>query len=365
MQAVANNRAIRRVQLGLSGLAAAAILAVAVGGGAVTAQSTPTEGPPTAAASSGPSAGASEKTLNLAYLSFAVANSYDAPMLAAAKAAASALNATLDVKDANNDPAAQLAQLETALSNDAYDGIIVQPIVGPQLIPDIQTGIADGKKIAVVDQILGTDLTTDANQVDGLAANVVFVQSDIGTKQGQLAVQACTQLNLNPCNVGFLYNIKASSIDTAIRTAFDAAIAGTPSIKVVAEGEAFYSVAGGQTATSDMLTAHPEINLIVGADQGITGAVTAIDDAQRTGQIGLIGYGGAAVAYQRIAAEPQGQYATVAQLPASEGQYVVEDLVKAIRTGAPVPPRDPVAELPDNGIVTKDNVINFVAEWPG
>ena len=302
---------------------------------------------------------------NLAYLSFAVANSYDAPMLAAAKAAASALNATLDVKDANNSPDEQLAQLETALSNDAYDGIIVQPIVGPQLIPDIQAGIGIGKMIAVVDQILGPDLTTDADQVDGLAANVVFVQSDIGTKQGQLAIQACTASNLNPCNVGFLYNIKASSIDTAIRTAFDAAIASNPEIKVVAEGEAFYNVAGGQQATTDMLTAHPEINLIVGADQGITGAITAIEDAQKTGQVGLIGYGGAALAYQRIAADPQQQFATVAQLPASEGQYVVEDLVKAIRSGAPVEPRDPVAELADDEIVTKDNVANFVAEWPG
>jgi hypothetical protein len=26
---------------------------------------------------------------------------------------------------------------------------------------------------------------------------------------------------------------------------------------------------------------------------------------------------------------------------------------------------DPVAELPDNGIVTKSNVSQFTAEWPG
>ncbi len=192
---------------------------------------------------------------------------------------------------------------------------------------------------------------------------MVFVQTEIGRKQGELAVQACAEFSLDPCNIGFLYNVKVSSIDTAIRTAFDEVIASHPEITVVADGEAFYSVAGGQTATENMLTAHPEINMIVGADQGITGAVTAIADADMTDAVTLIGYGGAGIAYNRIAAGEQ--YATVAQRPATEGQYVVEDLINAIRSGTPSEARDPVAELPDDGIVTKDNVANFVAEWPG
>lgn len=314
--------------------------------------------------SSAPSVAPSpERTLRLAYLSFAVANSYDAPMLAAAQAAAAALNATLTVFDANNNPDTQYAQLQDALASGQFDGIIVQPIFGPALIPLIEEGIAKGAKIAVLDQILGSDLTTSEKQVEGLAANVVFVQSEIGRKQGLLTVQACQEFGFDPCNVGFLFNIKVSSLDTAIRTAFDAVVASHPQIRVVAEGEAFFTVAGGLSATQDMLQARPDINVLVGADQGITGAITAIADAGRTGEIVLIGYGGAAVAYNRIAAGEQ--YATVAQRPATEGQYVVEDLVRAIRTGQPSDARDPVAELPDDGIVTKENVHKFVAEWPG
>jgi ribose transport system substrate-binding protein len=292
-----------------------------------------------------------------------VANSYNAPMLAAAQAAAAANNATLTVFDANNSPDAQFAQLQDALAGGQFDGIIIQPIFGPALIPLIEEAIADGAKIAVLDQILGADLTTSEKQVEGLAANVVFVQSEIGRKQGELVVRACTEFELDPCNVGFLFNIKVSSLDTAIRTAFDEVIAPHPHIQVVAEGEAFYTVALGLAATQDMLVARPDINVLVGADQGITGAVTAVADAGRTGEIVLIGYGGAAVAYHRIAAGEQ--YATVAQRPATEGQYVVEDLVRAIRTGEPTPSRDPVAELPDDGIVTRENVHLFVAEWPG
>jgi len=340
-----------------SGLAALLVaLVVAACQAAPSATPTPAAAEPTPAATP-------EATLQLAYLSFAVANSYDAPMLAAAQAAAANLNAQLTVFDANNNPDAQTQQLQDALTSGQFDGIIVQPIYGPGLIPLIEEGIADGAQIAVLDQILGEDLTTSEKQVDGLAANVVFVQSEIGRKQGELTVRACQEHNLDPCNVGFLYNIKVSSLDTAIRTAFDEVIADHPEIQVVAEGEAFYNVAVGMSATQDMLTRSPDMNVLVGADQGITGAITAIDDAGKTGEIVLIGYGGAALAYLRIADGTQ--YATVAQRPATEGQYVVEDLVRAIRTSEPQPARDPVGELPDDGIVTQENVHNFVAEWPG
>jgi len=330
------------------------------------APTAPPTSAPTSAATGTPTAAPTatpQQALRLAYLSFAVANSYDAPMLGAAQAAAAARNATLTVFDANNSPDAQFNQLQDALTSGQYDGIIVQPIFGPQLIPLIEEGITNGAQIAVLDQILGTDLSTSEKQVDGLAANVVFVQTEIGRKQGELVVQACTEFNLDPCNVGFLYNIKVSSLDTAIRTAFDEVIADHPQIEVVAEGEAFYTVALGQSATQDMLTARSDINVLVGADQGITGAITAIEDAGKTGDIVLIGYGGAGVAYLRIAAGQQ--YATVAQRPATEGAYVVEDLINAIRSGQPSPARDPVGELPDDGIVTQQNVTNFVAEWPG
>ena len=54
--------------------------------------------------------------------------------------------------------------------------------------------------------------------------NVTFVPTDIGTKLGNLVVKACTEQNLNPCKVGYLYDIKASALDVAIRSSFDAAI---------------------------------------------------------------------------------------------------------------------------------------------
>ncbi len=346
MSNAAQTRRGSRRLWGLS-IAGSVVIAASVGTGAL-AQS--------------PSANA---PLDLAYLSFAIANSYDAPMLAAAQAAAAAQGATITVFDANNDPAAQTRQLQDAVASGKYDGIVVQPIYGGGLVTGVQDAISQGVAVANIDQILGADFTTAASQVDGLAANVVFVPSDMGTKMGNLVVQACADVAADPCEVGYIYSVKASGLDGALRTAFDAAIAAKPGISVVAEGESFYQTALGLKAAQDMLTAHPDIDVIIGADQAITGALTATQAQGVADKVRLVGYGGGAVALQGISAGDR--FATVMQLPATEGRMGVEGLIQAIRSGTPVAGVDPLATLANGGVVTKDNVQDFLtlAEWPG
>lgn len=303
--------------------------------------------------------------IEIAYLSFAIANSYDAPMLAAAQAAAAVQGATITVFDAHNDPAAQARQLQDAVASGKYQGIVVQPIYGAGLVTGVQDAIAQGIAVANIDQILGADFTTADSQVDGLAANVVFVPSDMGTKIGELAVQACADVGGDTCEIGYIYSVKAAGLDGALRTAFDAAIAANPGISVVAEGESYYQTALGLKAAQDMLTAHPEIDVIVGADQSITGALQATQAAGVAENVRLVGYGGGAVALQGIAAGER--FATVMQLPATEGRLGVAQLIDAIRTGTATPGMDPLADLPNAGVVTQENVDQFLtlAEWPG
>ena len=213
-------------------------------------------------------ASGSRQNPRIAFLSFAVANSYDAPMLKAAKDVARKSGASMTVFDAANDPKKQFSQLQTLVSSKQYDAIVLQPIFGPQLIPLVKQAIKGGIKVVNVDQILGTNPDTARPPVAGMSGNVVFVQTAIGRKQGALVVRACKANNLNPCNVGFLYSVKVSSLDTAIRNGFNSVIKAVPSIKVVAEGETFYQHAVALKAAQTMLQARSDINLIVGADQG-------------------------------------------------------------------------------------------------
>jgi ribose transport system substrate-binding protein len=303
---------------------------------------------------------AAKKPVKIAYLSFAVANSYDAPMLAAAQAAAKSAGATtITVFDANNSPTTQLNQLQTVSSSHQYNAIVVQPIFGTGLITTIKTTIKSGLKVVNMDQELGPNLSTDKPQVAGLAGNVVFVPTQIGTKLGKLALQACKAKSLNPCNIGYLDDIKASALDVALSQAFGGAIAGHTNVSIVAEGQDFFTPSVGLSAVQTMLQAHPEINLIVGSDQGIEGAVQAVTP----GKVVLIGYGASVAGLKGVASGAW--YGDVAQLPATEGKDAVQCAVKAVRTGKSCGGVDPVAALPNGGVVTKSNVKKFHGEWPG
>jgi ribose transport system substrate-binding protein len=351
---------LRHISRRSATLAAATVAGVALAACGSSGSSSSSTGTSSSASAS---SGSSSKPLNLAYLSFAVENSYDAPMLAAAQAVASDNHATMKVFDANNSPQTQYAQLQDVISSGQYDGIILQPIFGTGLTGLVKQAISKGIKVVNMDQILGPNLSTDAPQVAGLSANVTFVPTDIGTKLGMLVVQACQAKNLNPCKVGYLYDIKASALDVAVYGAFSKAIAADPGVKIVAQGQSFFSPTTGLTAVQDMLTANPGLNLIVGSDQGIEGGAQAVQAAHRTGQVILVGYGASAAALAGVASGAW--YADVAQAPASEGRLAVQALVAALRTGKSSGGIDPVAQLPDGGVVTKANVHLFTAEWPG
>ena len=327
----------------------------------------PSVAAPSAAASQAAAPSANDKTLEIAYLSFAVANSYDAPMLAAAKAAAAAGNANITVFDANLDPADQVKQLQDAVASGKYDAIITQPLYGAGMVEDVKKAIAAGIAVGNIDQILGSDMTTADFQVPGLSSNVAFVPSELGKKIGNLVVTACADLKADaahPCNVGYIWSVKAAALDIALKKAFDEAIAPHPEIKVVSDtGESFYTTALGLKAAQDIVAAHPDVSVIVSADQAITGAVQAVKDIKD--KVRLVGYGGGAVALQGIASGER--FGTVMQMPATEGGLGTKNLIDAIRSGTPVAGVDPLATLPDGGVVTKANVATFLplAEWPG
>jgi ribose transport system substrate-binding protein len=344
----------------------AAFAAAALGLAACSSSSSAPAAATSSAAASSPAASAaaatSSKPATIAYLSFAVDNSYDAPMLAAAQAVASADGATLKVFDANNSPQTQFDQMQTVINSGQYNGIITQPIESTGLVSLVKQAIAKGIKVVNMDQILGSSLSTAAPQVAGLSANVTFVPTTIGTQLGQQVIAACASKSLSPCKVGYLYDIKASSLDTAIYGAFTAAIKGSP-VQVVTFGQSFFTPTIGLTAVETMLQANPGLNLIVGSDQGIEGAMTALSTTDKADHVLLVGYGASAAAVAGI--QSGAVFSDVAQAPSAEGTDAVKALVAAIQTGKVSGAVDPVAGFPDSGVVNKADVSQFTPEWQG
>lgn len=301
------------------------------------------------------------KTYNVAYLSYGVANSYDAPMLAAAKAVAAAdghINVT--VFDSQSTDTIQVADLQDVINSGKFQGIITQPIYGPVLVPGVKLAIKKGIKVVNIDQILGTNYSSDQIEVHGLSGNVVFFPAKIGTQLAAEAILACG--TANPCQIALVHNYTGDEPDAEITKTFDAGIAKDADATIVANGDGLYTPSVALTFVADTLVANPNLNVIVGADQDCEGAQSALTTAKNT-TVKLVCYGASATG---IAAVKSGAwFADVAQLPATEGELGMIALVKAMKTGKGSGSENPVAKLPDNGIVTKANAGKFTGEWPG
>jgi ribose transport system substrate-binding protein len=307
--------------------------------------------------------GGEEETLQVAYISFAVANTYDEPMLAEAQKVADANNIELTVLDGNLDPNVQVTLIQDAIASGQYDGMITQPIFGPAILDVVSQAIEAGITVVNIDQILGEDFTTGETQLEGLAANVVFVPKELGTKFGQQVVAACASQNLDPCNVAYLHDVKASAIGQALWEGFVEETEGTP-VTVVAEGETFYNPAAAQTAVADILTANSNVDLIATSDQGLQGAFGAIEAAgSDTADYRFVGYGGSVWGQEHVA--DGSVFADVVQAPATEGRLGMEALVDALRNGNNQGDVDPFADFPNDGVMTQDTADQFTGEWAG
>lgn len=307
----------------------------------------------------GTAAVAAKKPIRIAYISYAIGNSYDAPMLAAAKAVAGANGIQVTVFDGAYNPATQVTAMQNILSSGKYQGVLLQTIYGPAEISQVKILIKHKIKVVNIDQILGTKYTTDQIQVKGLSGNVVFFPSKIGTQLATIVGKACG--TTNPCKIGLVHNVHTGEPDVAITAAFNATLTKSyPNVQVVAEDDGYYAVGTSTTIVQGFLQAHPDLNFVVGADQNCEGAQIALGTNTT---VRLVCYGASA---QANAGLKSGQWvADVAQMPATEGQLGMSMLIKAIKTGKPQGSKNPVAGLPNNGILTATNVKNFSAEWPG
>jgi ribose transport system substrate-binding protein len=301
------------------------------------------------------------KTYNVAYLSYGVANSYDAPMLAAAKAvAATTGHVNVQVFDSQSTDTLQVSELQQAISSGKFQGILVQPIYGPALLPGVKLAIKKKIKVVNIDQILGTNYSSDQIEVHGLSGNVVFFPAKIGTQLAAETKLACG--TASPCKIALVHNYIGDEPDAEITKTFDAGVASNSTENIVANGDGLYTPSVALTFIQNTLVANPDLNVIVGADQDCEGAQSALTSAKNT-SVKLVCYGASATG---IAAVKSGAwFADVAQLPATEGELGMIALIKAMKTGKGSGSENPVAKLPNNGIVTKANASKFNGEWPG
>ena len=309
-----------------------------------------------------PEPAAPEEPFQVAYLSASSANTWLLASRLEMEAVAAANNIEMTEFDAQFDPALQSTQFQDVIASGTYDGVVLVAIAGVAAAPDIEAALDAGLEVVTLNQVVGEDYTTSEPQVPGVSASVMVAQFVNGMRFGELAVRACA--DLDPCEVVYIFGIKGLPIDDALRAGFDEVIASHPSITVVAEGEGQYlGPEGGINATQDILQVAPDFDVLVGADQSVQGAEIVLTEEGKLDQVRLIGLGGSVPAIEGIASGRW--FAGVFGAPGDEGRIAMEAMVSALTGGPDFGGVDPLADLPENGLVTADNVDLFTPQWDG
>ncbi|MBV9971044.1 MAG: sugar ABC transporter substrate-binding protein [Xanthobacteraceae bacterium] len=340
---------------------ATAVVAIGVAGcgGSSSTASSPSGAGGGTQTSSAASGSSPAKKAKIAAFIVALANPYDTALSNAEKAEAAKKGASITLFDAKFNPSAQVSQCQDALASGSYNVFLLKAVVGPPLVPCARQAIAKGIKVIAVDDPLGPNYSL-APQVAGVSASILSLPTTNGKALAQMTISACA--GKNPCNIAYYFGPPTFAFSAETRAMFKSIIAQHPNIKILDEASSMFESSVGTTLTQQLLTSHPNVNVITDdSDQGALGSVKALQAAGKHGIV-LIGGGGSCPG---AAAVKAGQiYGTSALYPASLGTMSVDDGIDALNGKPIAKPEQDVSYLTSLGpIITKGNVSQFHCEW--
>ena len=251
-------------------------------------------------------------------------------MIKGYKAAADKYGVSIVTANTNNDQAKETELIQTYMAQ-GLSGLAISPISEVASIPNLQEAAKKGMAIVVANTALkDTSFTTGSytsdNKQNGLLVGqkaADFIKANV---KGPVNIGIMEFDSLLPEQSkarwgGFLDGLKAGGVTDA---------------KVVAQQSAWLQDTA-LTAMSDMLTAHPEINLIYASNEGGTiGATQAVKQAGKAGQIYVFGYDGSDQITTMLLDKDNILQGVVTQDPYNIAYKAVESLVQYL-TGKPSP----------------------------
>jgi ribose transport system substrate-binding protein len=314
-------------------LALAALLGVAVAG-------CPKEKPQDGAAGGGPGGGGGGATkFKIAVMPKGTAHSFWQTVRAGAEAAGKEENVDIVWQGPEKEGSIneQVNLVETQVTN-KVDGIVIAATDATALNKPLLNAKAAGVPVVTID-----------SGVTDKEASLCYIATD-NVEGGRMAGEALAKQIGEKGNVGLLIFQRGSASSNEREQGFKEGIAKYPNIKLVSTLEA-NDPQKANDATTNMLTAHPDIVGIFAANEpNGTGAAKAIRQKRLIGKVKVIAYDSAP---EEIEAVEDGIIqGTVVQDPYQMGYKGVKTVLKAIR-------KQPVTEKFINSgmtLVTKENL---------
>ena len=281
--------------------------------------------------------GGAGKTITLAVST--LNNPFFVDLRDGAQEAATAAGATLNVVDAQNDPATQANQIADAVTKTA-GAIIINPVdsdaAGSAVAP------ANNAKIPVVavDRVVN-------------GATVATTVSSDNVAGGKQAAEALAKAVGEKGDIIVLQGVPGTSASRDRGQGFTEGIKAFPNIKVVAQQPANFDRTQGLNVATNLLQSHPgAVGIFAENDEMALGAVQALG-AKAGADVKVFGFDGTADGLTAV--KDDKMIGTIAQQPKELGKVAVENALKAIggetlAEAVPVPVKT----------VSKENVNEFM-----
>ncbi|MDT3444923.1 MULTISPECIES: sugar ABC transporter substrate-binding protein [unclassified Pseudofrankia] len=307
----------------------------------------------------------------VAFFTFGSNNAYMSVINPSMKRAIEAIpGAEFTMFDPAFDPQKQLNQLQNALASRRYNAWIVDAVDG-SLICNIVTKEAPAANIAVV-QVAGPacGLEKEPSSQDHWAPGTVAIVDNLSTNFLVDWYEYVVKKNPGPQKVIVVTGPDTHPTFLQHKNALAEIQAKYPDFKVVAIAPTDFSRLKGQQVTQSLLLAHPDATLLMGIYSDITeGALTAIAQAGKTGQIKVYDRGGSAPIIEAIKAGTVA--ATTANYPIDAANAATDALRRAfageegprviLNDGGPVPAGSETGMTP----IDSSNVADFHVEYGG
>lgn len=245
------------------------------------------------------SGGGSHKKIDVAFFGFASANSFAQATWAGVQKATKQYHGQAHFFDGNFSATTQVQQMKDALVSQQYNVWVVQANDGASVVPEVQQAVKAGITVVAEFTPIGTRYNTDKPQVPGIIS-FIDVPTHNGKMLGKLGIEACATVPTKPCHVAYLQGDPSLPLDNARTQAVLTELKTDPNVSVVGTPVGGYTQSQGLTVGQDLLTAHPNVNVIIGSSQAIEGVQIALKHAGLLGKIKLIGNGGSVQAVNGV-----------------------------------------------------------------
>jgi inositol transport system substrate-binding protein len=249
----------------------------------------------------------------------------------------------MKLQTAERDPAVQLRQLETAVAQGQYDGILLEACSPEALQPGVDAAVAAGIPIITVHQTVA--------DISGLGAHVAVDFIDAGAKKFQ---QLADDLG-GSGKIGMMYGPLGHSAQIAITSGYELIMPSYPNIEVVIDGSGDWVSEKGMEVAENWLSSGIELDAIICNNDGMAlGVRNALVAAGMAGQIKLYG----------LDAEPEvlraiksGEMTGTIKLDGYAEAVKAVDTIVTLATGGTI--ADKIINIPTI-VVTSANVDQFL-----